>query len=156
MIFRALWAYCTVLTAQKALEPPDFTESGCSGVGRGEDIGRAWARTCNIRNSWKSCRSRFGASTFAAAPVPRDRAGIPALFDEDGYIVTNNRVIENVAIIVRLNGKSLMPRWWYRSSLILVLDRYERLPTLELASGDNIEWDSGCWRLVRRSVSTSP
>jgi serine protease Do len=86
-------------------------------------------------------------------PVPRERAGMGSGFilTSDGYIVTNNHVVESARqVIVRLPDRKEFDAEVVgadpRSDLAVLKIDANRLPTLELASGNDIK--VGQWVLA--------
>ena len=86
-------------------------------------------------------------------PVPRDRAGMGSGFilSSDGYIVTNNHVVENARqVVVRLPDRQEFDAEVVgtdpRSDLAVLKIEAIRLPTLELAVDDDVK--VGQWVLA--------
>ena len=86
-------------------------------------------------------------------PIPRDRAGMGSGFilTSDGYIVTNNHVVESARqVIVRLPNRQEFDAEVVgtdpRSDLAVLKIEAKRLPTLGLASGNDIK--VGQWVLA--------
>ena len=121
MIFRALVCVLALsLTSQKsAAELPDFTAI----------VDAAAPAVVKILVEYEAENSRYQEQLEelpeslrrffdfrGRPPVPRDRAGMGSGFilTSDGYIVTNNHVVENARQVSSgcLTDKSLMPRWW--------------------------------------------
>ena len=158
MIFRALVCVLALsLTAQKsAAELPDFTEI----------VDAAAPAVVKILVEYEAENSRYQEQLEelpeslrrffdfrGRPPVPRDRAGMGSGFilTSDGYIVTNNHVVENARqVIVRLPDRQEFDAEVVgtdpRSDLAVLKIDAKRLPTLELASGDNIR--VGQWVLA--------
>ena len=158
MIFRALVCVLALsLTAQKsAAELPDFTEI----------VDAAAPAVVKILVEYEAENSRSQQQLEelpeslrrffdfrGRPPVPRDRAGMGSGFilTSDGYIVTNNHVVENARqVIVRLPDRQEFDAEVVgtdpRSDLAVLKIDMKRLPTLELASGDNIK--VGQWVLA--------
>ncbi|MBS58883.1 MAG: serine peptidase, partial [Alteromonadaceae bacterium] len=158
MIFRALVCVLALsLTAQKsAAELPDFTEI----------VDAAAPAVVKILVEYEAENSRYQEQLEelpeslrrffdfrGKPPVPRDRAGMGSGFilTSDGYIVTNNHVVENARqVIVRLPDRQEFDAKVVgtdpRSDLAVLKIDTKRLPTLELASGDNIR--VGQWVLA--------
>ena len=158
MIFRALVCVLALsLTAQKsAAELPDFTEI----------VDAAAPAVVKILVEYEAENSRYQEQLEelpeslrrffdfrGRPPVPRDRAGMGSGFilTSDGYIVTNNHVVENARqVIVRLPDRQEFDAEVVgtdpRSDLAVLKIDAKRLPTLELASGDDIK--VGQWVLA--------
>ena len=158
MIFRALVCVLALsLTAQKsAAELPDFTEI----------VDAAAPAVVKILVEYEAENSQYQEQLEelpeslrrffdfrGRPPVPRDRAGMGSGFilTSDGYIVTNNHVVENARqVIVRLPDRQEFDAEVVgtdpRSDLAVLKIDTKRLPTLELASGDNIR--VGQWVLA--------
>ncbi|MGB0624402.1 MAG: S1C family serine protease, partial [Luminiphilus sp.] len=158
MIFRTLLCVLALsLTAQKSLaELPDFTEI----------VDSASPAVVKILVEYESENSRYqeqmeelpeSLKRFfdfrGRPPVPRDRAGMGSGFilTSDGYIVTNNHVVENARqVIVRLPDRQEFDAEVIgtdpRSDLAVLKIDAKRLPTLELASEDDIK--VGQWVLA--------
>ncbi len=86
-------------------------------------------------------------------PVPRDRAGMGSGFivSEDGYVVTNNHVVENARqILVRLPNRQEYEATLVgtdpRSDLAVLKIEAEELPSLSLAENDDVK--VGQWVLA--------
>lgn len=87
-------------------------------------------------------------------PVPRDRAGMGSgfIFSEDGYVITNNHVVENARhILVRLPNRQEYEATLVgtdpRSDLaVLKIDAQEGLPVLPLADEEDVK--VGQWVLA--------
>ena len=145
------------LTAQKSLaELPDFTEI----------VDSASPAVVKILVEYESENSRYQEQMEdlpeslrrffdfrGRPPVPRDRAGMGSGFilTRDGYIVTNNHVVENARqVIVRLPDRQEFDAEVIgtdpRSDLAVLKIDAKRLPTLELASEDDIK--VGQWVLA--------
>ena len=144
-------------TAQKSLaELPDFTEI----------VDSASPAVVKILVEYESENSRYQEQMEdlpeslrrffdfrGRPPVPRDRAGMGSGFilTSDGYIVTNNHVVENARqVIVRLPDRQEFDAEVIgtdpRSDLAVLKIDAKRLPTLELASEDDIK--VGQWVLA--------
>ena len=144
-------------TAQKSLaELPDFTEI----------VDSASPAVVKILVEYESENSRYQEQMEdlpeslrrffdfrGRPPVPRDRAGMGSGFilTRDGYIVTNNHVVENARqVIVRLPDRQEFDAEVIgtdpRSDLAVLKIDAKRLPTLELASEDDIK--VGQWVLA--------
>ena len=158
MIFRALVCVLALsLTAQKsAAELPDFTEI----------VDAAAPAVVKILVEYEAENSRYQEQLEelpeslrrffdfrGRPPVPRDRAGMGSGFilTSDGYIVTNNHVVENARqVIVRLPDRQEFDAEVVgtdpRSDLAVLKIDARRLPTLELASGDSVR--VGQWVLA--------
>ncbi len=158
MIFRALLCVLALtFTAQKSLaELPDFTEI----------VDSAAPAVVKILVEYEAENSRYqeqmeelpeSLKRFfdfrGRPPVPRDRAGMGSGFilSSDGYIVTNNHVVENARqVIVRLPDRQEFDAEVIgtdpRSDLAVLKIDAERLSTLELASEDDIK--VGQWVLA--------
>ena len=158
MIFRALLCVLALcFTAQKGLaELPDFTEI----------VGSAAPAVVKILVEYESENSRYQEQMEelpeslrrffdfrGGPPVPRDRAGMGSGFilTSDGYIVTNNHVVENARqVMVRLPDRQEFDAEVIgtdpRSDLAVLKIDAKRLPTLELASEDDIK--VGQWVLA--------
>ena len=158
MIFRTLLCVLALsLTAQKSLaELPDFTEI----------VDSASPAVVKILVEYESENSRYQEQMEdlpeslrrffdfrGRPPVPRDRAGMGSGFilTSDGYIVTNNHVVENARqVIVRLPDRQEFDAEVIgtdpRSDLAVLKIDAKRLPTLELASEDDIK--VGQWVLA--------
>ena len=151
MIFRTLLCVLALsFTAQKSLaELPDFTEI----------VDSASPAVVKILVEYESENSRYQEQMEelpeslrrffdfrGRPPVPRDRAGMGSGFilTSDGYIVTNNHVVENARqVIVRLPDRQEFDAEVIgtdpRSDLAVLKIDAKRLPTLELASEDDIK-----------------
>ena len=158
MIFRTLLCVLALsLTAQKSLaELPDFTEI----------VESASPAVVKILVEYESENSRYQEQMEdlpeslrrffdfrGRPPVPRDRAGMGSGFilTSDGYIVTNNHVVENARqVIVRLPDRQEFDAEVIgtdpRSDLAVLKIDAKRLPTLELASEEDIK--VGQWVLA--------
>ena len=158
MIFRALVCVLALsLTAQKsAAELPDFTEI----------VDAAAPAVVKILVEYEAENSRYQEQLEelpeslrrffdfrGRPPVPRDRAGMGSGFilTSDGYIVTNNHVVDNARqVIVRLPDRQEFDAEVVgtdpRSDLAVLKIDARRLPTLELASGDSVR--VGQWVLA--------
>ncbi len=158
MIFRTLLCVLALsFTAQKSLaELPDFTEI----------VDSASPAVVKILVEYESENSRYQEQMEdlpeslrrffdfrGRPPVPRDRAGMGSGFilTSDGYIVTNNHVVENARqVIVRLPDRQEFDAEVIgtdpRSDLAVLKIDAKRLPTLELASEDDIK--VGQWVLA--------
>ena len=158
MIFRALVCVLTLsLTAQEsAAELPDFTEI----------VDAAAPAVVKILVEYEAENPRYQEQLEelpeslrrffdfrGRPPVPRDRAGMGSGFilTSDGYIVTNNHVVESARrVIVRLPDRQEFDAEVVgtdpRSDLAVLKIDAKRLPTLELANGDNIR--VGQWVLA--------
>ena len=86
-------------------------------------------------------------------PVPRDRAGMGSGFiiSEDGYVVTNNHVVENARqVVVRLPDRQEFDAEIIgtdpRSDLAVLKIDADRLPMLTLANDDDVK--VGQWVLA--------
>ena len=86
-------------------------------------------------------------------PVPRDRAGMGSGFiiSEDGYVVTNNHVVENARqVVVRLPDRQEFDAEIIgtdpRSDLAVLKINADRLPMLTLAADDDVK--VGQWVLA--------
>ena len=158
MIFRTLLCVLALsFTAQKSIaELPDFTEI----------VDSASPAVVKILVEYESQNSRYQEQMEelpeslrrffdfrGRPPVPRDRAGMGSGFilTSDGYIVTNNHVVENARqVIVRLPDRQEFDAEVIgtdpRSDLAVLKIDAKRLPTLELASEDDIK--VGQWVLA--------
>jgi serine protease Do len=158
MIFRALLCVLALsFTAQKSLaELPDFTEI----------VDSAAPAVVKILVEYESENSRYQEQMEelpeslrrffdfrGRPPVPRDRAGMGSGFilSSDGYIVTNNHVVESARqVIVRLPDRQEFDAEVIgtdpRSDLAVLKIDAKRLSTLELASEDDIK--VGQWVLA--------
>ena len=158
MIFRALLCVLALsFAAQKSLaELPDFTEI----------VDSASPAVVKILVEYESENSRYQEQMEelpeslrrffdfrGRPPVPRDRAGMGSGFilTSDGYIVTNNHVVENARqVVVRLPDRQEFDAEVIgadpRSDLAVLKIDAKRLPTLELARGDDIK--VGQWVLA--------
>ena len=158
MIFRALVCVLALsLIAQKsAAELPDFTEI----------VDAAAPAVVKILVEYEAENSRYQEQLEelpeslrrffdfrGRPPVPRDRAGMGSGFilTSDGYIVTNNHVVENARqVIVRLPDRQEFDAEVVgtdpRSDLAVLKIDARRLPTLELASADSVR--VGQWVLA--------
>ena len=158
MIFRALLCVLALcFTAQKSLaELPDFTEI----------VGSAAPAVVKILVEYESENSRYQEQMEelpeslrrffdfrGRPPVPRDRAGMGSGFilTSDGYIVTNNHVVENARqVVVRLPDRQEFDAEVIgtdpRSDLAVLKIDAKRLPPLELASEEDIK--VGQWVLA--------
>ena len=158
MIFRTLLCVLALsFTAQKSLaELPDFTEI----------VDSASPAVVKILVEYESENSRYQEQMEelpeslrrffdfrGRPPVPRDRAGMGSgfIFTSDGYIVTNNHVVENARqVIVRLPDRQEFDAEVIgtdpRSDLAVLKIDAKRLPILELASEDDIK--VGQWVLA--------
>jgi len=158
MIFRALVCVLALsVTAQKsAAELPDFTEI----------VEAAAPAVVKILVEYEAENSQYQEQLDdlpeslrrffdfrGRPPVPRDRAGMGSGFilTSDGYIVTNNHVVESARqVIVRLPDRQEFDAEVVgtdpRSDLAVLKIDAKRLPTLELASGDDV--NVGQWVLA--------
>ena len=158
MIFRTLLCVLALsFTAQKSLaELPDFTEI----------VDSASPAVVKILVEYESENSSYQEQMEelpeslrrffdfrGRPPVPRDRAGMGSGFilTSDGYIVTNNHVVENARqVMVRLPDRQELDAEVIgtdpRSDLAVLKIDAKRLPTLELASEDDIK--VGQWVLA--------
>ncbi|MBL6813218.1 MAG: trypsin-like peptidase domain-containing protein, partial [Luminiphilus sp.] len=158
MIFRALLCVLALsFAAQKSLaELPDFTEI----------VDSASPAVVKILVEYESENSRYQEQMEelpeslrrffdfrGRPPVPRDRAGMGSGFilSSDGYIVTNNHVVENARqVMVRLPDRQEFDAEVIgadpRSDLAVLKIDAKRLPTLALARGDDIK--VGQWVLA--------
>ena len=158
MIFRTLLCVLALsFTAQKSLaELPDFTEI----------VDSASPAVVKILVEYESENSSYQEQMEelpeslrrffdfrGRPPVPRDRAGMGSGFilTSDGYIVTNNHVVENARqVMVRLPDRQEFDAEVIgtdpRSDLAVLKIDAKRLPTLELASEDDIK--VGQWVLA--------
>lgn len=158
MIFRALLCVLALsFAAQKSLaELPDFTEI----------VDSASPAVVKILVEYESENSRYQEQMEelpeslrrffdfrGRPPVPRDRAGMGSGFilSSDGYIVTNNHVVENARqVVVRLPDRQEFDAEVIgadpRSDLAVLKIDAKRLPTLALARGDDIK--VGQWVLA--------
>jgi serine protease Do len=158
MIFRALLCVLALsFAAQKSLaELPDFTEI----------VDSASPAVVKILVEYESENSRYQEQMEelpeslrrffdfrGRPPVPRDRAGMGSGFilSSDGYIVTNNHVVESARqVIVRLPDRQEFDAEVIgtdpRSDLAVLKIDAKRLSTLELASEDDIK--VGQWVLA--------
>ena len=158
MIFRTLLCVLALsFTAQRSLaELPDFTEI----------VESASPAVVKILVEYESENSRYQEQMEelpeslrrffdfrGRPPVPRDRAGMGSGFilTSDGYIVTNNHVVENARqVVVRLPDRQEFDAEIIgadpRSDLAVLKIDAKRLPTLELASEDDIK--VGQWVLA--------
>ena len=158
MIFRALLCVLALcFTAQKSLaELPDFTEI----------VDSASPAVVKILVEYESENSSYQEQMEelpeslrrffdfrGRPPVPRDRAGMGSGFilTSDGYIVTNNHVVENARqVMVRLPDRQEFDAEVIgtdpRSDLAVLKIDAKRLPTLELASEEDIK--VGQWVLA--------
>ena len=158
MIFRALLCVLALsFAAQKSLaELPDFTEI----------VDSTTPAVVKILVEYESENSQYQEQMEelpeslrrffdfrGRPPVPRDRAGMGSGFilTSDGYIVTNNHVVENARqVMVRLPDRQEFDAEVIgtdpRSDLAVLKIDAKRLPTLELASEDDIK--VGQWVLA--------
>ena len=158
MIFRTLLCVLALsFTAQKSLaELPDFTEI----------VDSASPAVVKILVEYESENSSYQEQMEelpeslrrffdfrGRPPVPRDRAGMGSGFilTRDGYIVTNNHVVENARqVMVRLPDRQEFDAEVIgtdpRSDLAVLKIDAKRLPTLELASEEDIK--VGQWVLA--------
>ena len=158
MIFRTLLCVLALsFTAQKSLaELPDFTEIVASASPAEVKI---WVEYESENSSYQEQMEELPESLRrffdfrGRPPVPRDRAGMGSGFilTSDGYIVTNNHVVENARqVMVRLPDRQEFDAEVIgtdpRSDLAVLKIDAKRLPTLELASEDDIK--VGQWVLA--------
>ena len=158
MIFRALVCVLALsFTTQKSLaDLPDFTEI----------VDSAAPAVVKILVEYEADNSQYQEQMEelpeslrrffdfrGRPPVPRDRAGMGSGFilTSDGYVVTNNHVVENARqVIVRLPDRQEFDAEVVgtdpRSDLAVLKIDATRLPTLELASEDDIK--VGQWVLA--------
>ena len=158
MIFRALVCVLALsFTTQKSLaDLPDFTEI----------VDSAAPAVVKILVEYEAVNSQYQEQMEelpeslrrffdfrGRPPVPRDRAGMGSGFilTSDGYVVTNNHVVENARqVIVRLPDRQEFDAEVVgtdpRSDLAVLKIDATRLPTLELASEDDIK--VGQWVLA--------
>ena len=158
MIFRALLCVLALsFAAQKSLaELPDFTEI----------VDSAAPAVVKILVEYESENPRYQEQMEelpeslrrffdfrGRPPVPRDRAGMGSgfIFTSDGYIVTNNHVVENARqVIVRLPDRQEFDAEVIgtdpRSDLAVLKIDAKGLPTLALASENDIK--VGQWVLA--------
>ena len=158
MIFRALLCVLALsFAAQKSLaELPDFTEI----------VDSATPAVVKILVEYESENPRYQEQMEelpeslrrffdfrGRPPVPRDRAGMGSGFilTSDGYIVTNNHVVENARqVIVRLPDRQEFDAEVIgtdpRSDLAVLKIDAKGLPTLALASENDIK--VGQWVLA--------
>ena len=156
MIFRALVCLVALtFAAQKsAAELPDFTEI----------VGAAAPAVVKILVEYEAENSRYQEQLDelpeslrrffdfrGRPPVPRDRAGMGSGFilTSDGYIVTNNHVVESARqVIVRLPDRQEFDAEVVgtdpRSDLAVLKIDAKRLPTLSWPVGTTLKLDSGC------------
>ena len=158
MIFRALLCVLALsFAAQKSLaELPDFTEI----------VDSATPAVVKILVEYESENPRYQEQMEelpeslrrffdfrGRPPVPRDRAGMGSgfIFTSDGYIVTNNHVVESARqVIVRLPDRQEFDAEVIgtdpRSDLAVLKIDAKGLPTLALASENDIK--VGQWVLA--------
>ncbi len=158
MIFRALLCVLALtFAAQKSLaELPDFTEI----------VDSAAPAVVKILVEYESENPRYQEQMEelpeslrrffdfrGRPPVPRDRAGMGSgfIFTSDGYIVTNNHVVESARqVIVRLPDRQEFDAEVIgadpRSDLAVLKIDAKGLPTLALASENDIK--VGQWVLA--------
>ncbi len=156
MIFRVLFLVTVILSPKSYAELPDFTEI----------VEEASPAVVKVLVEYESENPRYQEQLEelpeylrrffdfrGGPPVPRERAGMGSGFiiSGDGYVVTNNHVVENARqVVVRLPDRQefdaevvgLDPR----SDLAVLKIEGEGLPTLSLAEGRDVK--VGQWVLA--------
>lgn len=156
MIFRVLFLVTAILSPKSYAELPDFTEI----------VEEASPAVVKVLVEYESENPRYQEQLEelpeylrrffdfrGGPPVPRERAGMGSGFiiSSDGYVVTNNHVVENARqVVVRLPDRQefdaevvgLDPR----SDLAVLKIDGEGLPTLSLAEGRDVK--VGQWVLA--------
>ena len=156
MIFRVLFLVTAILSPKSYAELPDFTEI----------VEEASPAVVKVLVEYESENPRYQEELEelpeylrrffdfrGGPPVPRERAGMGSGFiiSGDGYVVTNNHVVENARqVVVRLPDRQefdaevvgLDPR----SDLAVLKIEGEGLPTLSLAEGRDVK--VGQWVLA--------
>ena len=156
MIFRVLFLVTVILSPKSYAELPDFTEI----------VEEASPAVVKVLVEYESENPRYQEELEelpeylrrffdfrGGPPVPRERAGMGSGFiiSGDGYVVTNNHVVENARqVVVRLPDRQefdaevvgLDPR----SDLAVLKIEGEGLPTLSLAEGRDVK--VGQWVLA--------
>lgn len=156
MIFRVLFLVTVILSPKSYAELPDFTEI----------VEEASPAVVKVLVEYESDNPRYQEQLEelpeslrrffdfrGGPPVPRERAGMGSGFiiSGDGYVVTNNHVVENARqVVVRLPDRQefdaevvgLDPR----SDLAVLKIEGEGLPTLSLAEGRDVK--VGQWVLA--------
>ena len=156
MIFRVLFLVTVILSPKSYAELPDFTEI----------VEEASPAVVKVLVEYESENPRYQEQLEelpeylrrffdfrGGPPVPRERAGMGSGFiiSSDGYVVTNNHVVENARqVVVRLPDRQefdaevvgLDPR----SDLAVLKIEGEGLPTLSLAEGRDVK--VGQWVLA--------
>ncbi len=156
MIFRVLFLVTVILSPKSYAELPDFTEI----------VEEASPAVVKVLVEYESENPRYQEQLEelpeylrrffdfrGGPPVPRERAGLGSGFiiSGDGYVVTNNHVVENASqVVVRLPDRQefdaevvgLDPR----SDLAVLKIEGEGLPTLSLAEGRDVK--VGQWVLA--------
>ena len=156
MIFRVLFLVTVILSLKSHAELPDFTEI----------VEEASPAVVKVLVEYESENPRYQEQLEelpeylrrffdfrGGPPVPRERAGMGSGFiiSGDGYVVTNNHVVENARqVVVRLPDRQefdaevvgLDPR----SDLAVLKIEGEGLPTLSLAEGRDVK--VGQWVLA--------
>ena len=156
MIFRVLFLVTVILSPKSYAELPDFTEI----------VEEASPAVVKVLVEYESENPRYQEQLEelpeylrrffdfrGGPPVPRERAGMGSGFiiSGDGYVVTNNHVVENARqVVVRLPDRQefdaevvgLDPR----SDLAVLKIEGEGLPTLSLAEGREVK--VGQWVLA--------
>ena len=156
MIFRVLFLVTAILSPKSYAELPDFTEI----------VEEASPAVVKVLVEYESENPRYQEQLEelpeylrrffdfrGGPPVPRERAGMGSGFiiSGDGYVVTNNHVVENARqVVVRLPDRQefdaevvgLDPR----SDLAVLKIEGEGLPTLSLAEGRDVK--VGQWVLA--------
>jgi len=149
MIFRVLFLVTVILSPKSYAELPDFTEI----------VEEASPAVVKVLVEYESDNPRYQEQLEelpeslrrffdfrGGPPVPRERAGMGSGFiiSGDGYVVTNNHVVENARqVVVRLPDRQefdaevvgLDPR----SDLAVLKIEGEGLPTLSLAEGRDVK-----------------
>ena len=156
MIFRVLFLVTAILSPKSYAELPDFTEI----------VEEASPAVVKVLVEYESENPRYQEELEelpeylrrffdfrGGPPVPRERAGMGSGFiiSGDGYVVTNNHVVENARqVVVRLPDRQefdaevvgLDPR----SDLAVLKIEGEGLPTVSLAEGRDVK--VGQWVLA--------
>ena len=156
MIFRVLFLVTAILSPKSYAELPDFTEI----------VEEASPAVVKVLVEYESENPRYQEQLEelpeylrrffdfrGGPPVPRERAGMGSGFiiSGDGYVVTNNHVVENARqVVVRLPDRQefdaevvgLDPR----SDLAVLKIEGEGLPTVSLAEGRDVK--VGQWVLA--------
>lgn len=97
-----------VLTGMSGLNPsyPDFIEPANKSIHAVVHIKTEYARKNNLYDDFFSFRDFFGENPYRQQPSPLQGAGSGVIVSPDGYIVTNNHVVQDAnKIEIVLNDK---------------------------------------------------